>query len=617
MKFLDDSFSGQRFAVLCCAMVLATALPSSPAHAWLWGLFDSEEERQSEDKPYEVSIVLQGENEALEVFTEKMAETLNKQGIEEQNHRYVRYRLQQDLNFIQQSLKAKGYYDATVEKTFDENKGLATFSVSPGEQYQFGKVQTVLHRQGAGNMQAILLPSADALKARAGKPALTRFVIEDQAAIEKQLEDEHCLFSHETRHKAVLHRIEKTLDITYYVEAGPEVEIGDIRFTGQETLEPDYMARLVPLEQGQCFKRSKLNSAKVKLQKSSLLSVAKLKLPETAPEDGKVPVVFEVTEGAQRSVKAGVNYSTDIGPGFTAGWEHRNYFGRGEKVNADLSVSTIEQTLSLGFGKPYFLRDDQKLRLNATIEREDSDAFTTTGFTVGGNIERDLGNDWNAGVGVSYGFEQIKDQNSTENSAVLSFPLFTSADKRDDPLHSTKGWTLNAKTAPAIDTLGDGTSYVKSSAAGTFYQAVPIASEPVIALRAAGGAITGASTDDIPATKRFYSGGGGSIRGYGYQLAGPLDADGDPLGGRSFLEFSTEARFRVYDDYGFVAFVDGGSAFDSAYPDFEEDLLFGAGIGFRYFTDFGPLRADIAIPLDKREGVDDSFQLYFSIGQAF
>jgi translocation and assembly module TamA len=138
----------------------------------------------------------------------------------------------------------------------------------------------------------------------------------------------------------------------------------------------------------------------------------------------------------------------------------------------------------------------------------------------------------------------------------------------------------------------------------------------VLAGRATLGSLVGEETDNVPADKRLYAGGGGSIRGYEYQSVGPLDADGDPLGGRSLIELNAEVRIRVTDQVGLVPFVDGGMVFDSVYPDFEEDLRWAAGLGVRYFTAFGPLRVDIAIPLNKRE-FDDSFQFYISLGQAF
>ena len=122
--------------------------------------------------------------------------------------------------------------------------------------------------------------------------------------------------------------------------------------------------------------------------------------------------------------------------------------------------------------------------------------------------------------------------------------------------------------------------------------------------------------------RRLYLGGGGSILGYKYQLAGPLDGDNDPIGGRGSLEFGVETRIRFNENWGMVLFYDGGILSDEKYPKFSDSSFHGAGIGGRYYTDFGPIRLDLAFPLRVRRDankkrVDDAFQVYISIGQAF
>jgi translocation and assembly module TamA len=98
---------------------------------------------------------------------------------------------------------------------------------------------------------------------------------------------------------------------------------------------------------------------------------------------------------------------------------------------------------------------------------------------------------------------------------------------------------------------------------------------------------------------------------------GPLDAAGDPIGGRSRAEVSAEVRVRVWREIGVVPFIAGGQVYESVYPDFSEPFQWAAGLGLRYHTVVGPLRLDVAFPINRREGIDDFFQLYISLGQAF
>ncbi|MGD9506382.1 MAG: autotransporter assembly complex family protein, partial [Syntrophobacteraceae bacterium] len=198
---------------------------------------------------------------------------------------------------------------------------------------------------------------------------------------------------------------------------------------------------------------------------------------------------------------------------------------------------------------------------------------------------------------------------------LLSFPVYFNLDSSDDLLNPVRGSRLVARVTPYTDTITSA-KFLKSYASYSHYLRFGNKWLPVIANRAALGSIVGEARDGVPADVRFYAGGGGSIRGYPYQKVGPMNDD-DPVGGASLIELSTELRFKATESIGFVVFMDGGSAFESSYPDFGETLRWGAGAGVRYYTPIGPLRLDVAFPLNPADGMNDSMQLYLSIGQAF
>jgi len=131
-----------------------------------------------------------------------------------------------------------------------------------------------------------------------------------------------------------------------------------------------------------------------------------------------------------------------------------------------------------------------------------------------------------------------------------------------------------------------------------------------------GGVLVGGSElQDIPTTRRFYAGGGGSVRGYSYQEISPDNDAGDATGGRSYIVSSVEARIKLTETIGIVPFIDAGVVSPDMAPDFS-DIRAGAGIGLRYATPFGPLRLDVAMPLKKYED-GNSFGIYAGIGQSF
>ena len=528
------------------------------------------------------------------------------------------FRIDQDAAYLAKRLQAAGYYAAEIVTDVEPDASTAVFTLDPGPQFTFGTV-TIEHlpAQDADRLSEPL-PPFDFLSAAPSQPALAGSVLEDEQKINNWLESNRCYFSYGVTHRATVDRANQVVNVVYRVSTGRPATFGDVQFEGQTSLKPEYLKQLVNLAPGTCFKRSKLNDIKVRLQGTGLFAGTTTRVSDRPNPDGRVDVVFDVREAKHRTVKAGAKFSTDIGPGISASWEHRNIFGEGEKLVASLLLATIEQKLETTLEKPFFRRRGQRLKLGAVVGREDNDAFETTGINVTAAVERDLKRNWKLGVGVGYGFERIKDQDGTEEDvAILDLPTYVSKDSRDNALSPTKGWTVRLSSTPAIDTINTGTAYIKNQFRGSYYQKLSPGGKVVLAGRIALGSLVGVETEDIPATERFYAGGGGSIRGYGYQLAGPVDADLDPLGGSSIFETSLEMRVRVTETIGLAAFVDGGNVYDSTTPEFGEDMLWGAGLGFRYYTSFGPIRLDIAVPLDKRDGVDDDFQIYFGIGQAF
>src|SRR5690606_8530501 len=189
-------------------------------------------------------------------------------------------------------------------------------------------------------------------------------------------------------------------------------------------------------------------------------------------------------------------------------------------------------------------------------------------------------------------------------------------DTTDDALDPRSGSRLLFSLTPTTGMGSETLLFLTSVAAGSAYYAIDEAERFVIAGRARIGSIVGEKTDVLPASRRFYAGGGGSIRGYEYQLVGPLDDDDDPFGGTSLVELGGELRVRVTESIGVVAFVDGGTVYDDPWPSGDETLRCAAGLGLRYFTGFGPIRLDVAFPLNPRDDVDEIFQFYISFGQA-
>jgi translocation and assembly module TamA len=218
---------------------------------------------------------------------------------------------------------------------------------------------------------------------------------------------------------------------------------------------------------------------------------------------------------------------------------------------------------------------------------------------------------------VSGEVSQIEQYGITNYYKLVGLPMSVTLNEADSDTDPTKGYKLTANLTPYADINHDHDLFAILKLVGTAYVNVSGDGRSVIAGRAAFGSIPGGTNANIPPDKLFYAGGGGSVRGFNYQSAGPRDAFNNPLGGASLVESSLEFRQRIGKSFGVVAFIDAGSAYIDTLPNFSENVpRIGTGLGVRYYTGFGPARLDVGVPLNKRPG-DSPFGVYVSLGQAF
>jgi translocation and assembly module TamA len=335
-----------------------------------------------------------------------------------------------------------------------------------------------------------------------------------------------------------------------------------------------------------------------------------------------VDLVVTMTPAPMRTLAGQVGFSTTDGFRVEASWQHRNLIRPQGAVTLRGVVGTDEQRLSADLRRSNWKRRDRTLGARIAASREDRDAFFARTFELGAHIERETNLIWQKTWVYSLGAELLVSQErdrsrivgggGLETFYIAAAPLLLTYDGSDDLLDPSTGFRLTGRLSPELAFSGDTYTYIRAQIDGSGY--LQLGEKFVLAARARLGTILGAERRNIAPTRRFYAGGGGSVRGYGFQGVGPRDADNDPLGGRSITELSIEGRYR-FGQFGIVPFIDAGQVYTTTYPKFY-DLRFGAGIGARYYTNFGPIRIDVATPIDPRKG-DPRVGVYVSIGQAF
>jgi translocation and assembly module TamA len=541
----------------------------------------------------------------------------------------LRRRAEEDLTRLQKALRSAGYYDGKVTISVDgqpvaeqalpgdyedttKKEVPVAIKIEPGPLYKLRKIEV----------------TGFDLKSRlkAGTAARASMIIAERRLLLDQVMGKGHPFATVDLKPAVVDHAAHELDIAYEITPGPVANLGKITVHGLDHTEPDFIAKRTALPPETKFSPGALEGLRGDLQSLDIFSAVKVTPGTALDADGTLPVRVDVTERERHFIGFGASYSTNDGAGATAYWGDRNLFGNGERLRLDATASgfgesggldNTDYSLSGNFRKPDFMARRQDLLAGLVISDEhDPDTFDKRGATATFGIERALSNT----VKINYGWEieaaRIKDDTGTNNFFLNGPTASIAYDTSDDLLNPTRGvrLTLGGEAFPTWLGSSEDVFTTNGSAAG--YLNLAGQGDLVLAGRLGVASVFGSRLEDLPADRRLYAGGGGSVRGYEFRSISPENADGEEIGGRSAVTGSVELRYRFLEDYGIVPFFDAGTVSRDAMPSFDEPIQYAAGLGFRYYTGFGPIRADIAVPLNKRKG-DDPVAFYVSIGQSF
>lgn len=405
--------------------------------------------------------------------------------------------------------------------------------------------------------------------------------------------------------------------LTLRVESGRPVRFGATQITGNGSVDEAYIWQKIAWKEGKTFSPERIERTQENLEATGLFSSVVIKEGCELDEEGRVPLDIQLVEAKNRTVAGGFGYSTQQGIGLSGEWQHRNFRGMGERLDVQTKVWTAMQTGQIQYVIPGFRHSNQDLRFVVEAEHEITKGYTETSFSISSMLDKRI-NDWTF---LSYGtsYKQLRTANSDNNGTfnLLKFPVLLKWTTANDILDPSRGMTLIAKSTPSFQIGSHSFGYWNNTATGTFYHPLNETESLVFAAKVTAGTILGASRREIPPSERFYSGTDNTLRGYRFMSVSPLDHKHKPIGGRSMLILSTEARWKCTEQFGFAAFYEVGNVYADPFPDFSKGQLQSAGAGIRYNTPVGPVRFDVAVPLNRRRHVDPPCEFYMSIGQAF
>ncbi|CAN7337399.1 autotransporter assembly complex protein TamA [Pararhizobium sp. LjRoot255] len=487
-------------------------------------------------------------------------------------------------------------------------------TVTPGPVFTLGNV--VLKGDARGRRPDEYL--------KPGARADSTLIIKAGEKVVEDLKEEGRPFARLTERSAIADHKTNTVDVVIAAEGGPVAPVGTVTVTGTKTVDPAFVASYSRLNGGKPYSPENLRRASERLRQLGVFSSITIKEADELAPDGTIPMTIEVSEGKHRYFGAGAQFSTTDGFGIQGYWGHRNLFGRAESLRVEGSVNRIGETTDVGnldysagllFAKPGAFGPASTFNASLKAQLLDPDAYNATIFTGAAGATFELSDTDTISGGAELSWADIDDAFGTNEYLTAAIPIEYVRDTRDDKLNPTAGYraSINAKPSYEINGQAFFSSFEGSASA---YLGLGEENRFVLAGKLGAGVLAGGDgLASIPANRRFYLGGGGTVRGYSYQEISPRNGDNEILGGRSYANASVEARINITDKIGIVPFLDAGTVSAETTPDFS-DIRAGAGIGIRYATPFGPIRLDFAVPLNAYPG-GTKYGIYAGIGQSF
>ena len=528
-----------------------------------------------------------------------------------------------DAELLAELLRSRGYYDAAVVPRIETAQAMiqVVLEAEPGRQYTFQSVE-LPGLDAAGEQSASL---RQAFAVQPGEPVIAQDVIDAGTALQLALGEEGFATAEVGEQQIEVDHQSFTASLVLPVQPGPVARFGEISVSGEPPFPPSHIETIARFEPGDPFKRSEINDLRRALIATGLVASVDVRLVPSADRQ-VMNVNVRLEPAPMRTVAGELGYGTGEGVRAEASWQHRNFINPEGALTVRGVAGTQEQLVSAELRRSNFRRRDQVLDILALASNVDRDAYRAKTIQLSALIERQSNIIWRKKWTWSYGADLIATDErgifddptnkETRTFLIAALPVSLRYDGSNDLLDPTTGFRLGGRISPEISAHGGKFTYGRVQIDASAYR--PVSDSVVVAGRVRVGTILGAKASEIAPSRRFFSGGGGSVRGYGYQQLGPRDDFGDPIGGRGLAEFSLEARVRLKafgGNFGIVPFIDGGTLTSDVTPDVR-NWQFGAGIGIRYHSSFGPIRLDVGTPLNPRSG-DARIAVVVSLGQAF
>ncbi len=531
----------------------------------------------------------------------------------------LRYRAESDIEDIVKIMHAHGYYEASVQIKIQETPPdpIVLVYVHSGPSYTISSFTFSLFEGSEDHCVSCPEVSNEVLGVKIGTPILAENVINAELKALQQLSLCGYPLAFIADSSIVADGDTKTVSIHLDIDTGPMTKFGALNVEGNTQVKRLYVEQKLEWKEGDVYSSSKVEETQKALMDSGLFSSVALSHGDIPSPDGKLPMNVEVAESKHRSIYGGISYQTYYGPGVTAGWEHRNIRGMGQRLSLRGDLTKRSHSGTATYLIPNFCRIGQDYVWEGAAAYLNIRPYSERSYSLTNRFEKRFDKKARIAFGVTGERLFVHSSVLNGNYWLVEVPIFFAYNASNNLLNPTKGFNFEYKATPSASVSFRKRGYTINQFALGHYLPLIASHYLVIAQQISGGFFFSGDVDTIPVPKRFFGGSEDELRGYAYYSVSPLSKDNKPIGGNSALYYTFETRVRFTKNVGVVPFFDMGNVSDSKYLTVKGKWLKSVGFGVRYFSFVGPFRLDIGFPLNPRKGIDKKYRVLVSIGQTF
>jgi translocation and assembly module TamA len=526
------------------------------------------------------------------------------------------HRAQADAQQLTRVLQAFGFYSArtSFEIQAEPHWGLVLRAL-PGPAYPLTQLRLV---PASGDEGHELLESlVPWLCIPLDRPLQSQLLIDAEAVLRSQLACHGYPLAKVLERRIELNPSACTATATLIVEMGPRALFGLTQVSGTQCVDPCFIVRSLWWAPGECYNQQQIRQTQETLEASELFTTVAITHGDALDECGLLPMSIAVTEAKPRSIGLAVSYSTYDHWGGNISWTHRNLSGMGNQLIVDLQLTQKLQELTTTLRWPNWVRPHQTLVWTLNLIRDQTPYFHERSGAMELYLQRRFSYWLTGKLGGEFNVMRATGSNDSRRFWLIGLPAsltWNHSDYHREPRH---GWFVDWQVRPYMDLDSAYPTFVRQTFTSSFTWAMDCRQRFLLVPSLHVGSIAGSSQINVPPPLRFYAGNAQYMRGYNWMSVSPLTHGGEALGGRSIFVVALEPRLRLTQNLEYVFIHEWGNVWSEALPQLDRKLLRSLGVGLRYHSMVGPLRIEVAFPLDRRHGIDKPLQVYFSVGGTF